>query len=145
MDQDEPKSGDIISDYYEGYREMQAEIFRRASRKTRNSIFVIAAIIFLSDMLGLAIANLFTPETFLFILVVPAILTGVGLLARKQPLASSIIAIVIVAGIFIFTIVKYGGMGVIRGALVKVVIIYYLLAGIQSAKTAEKAKKELGE
>ncbi len=48
---------DIVSGYYDTYKQTQSEIFAAECRRVRNSIFWIAGLLFGSDMLGLAIAK----------------------------------------------------------------------------------------
>ena len=134
---------DIVSGYYDTYKQTQAEIFAAECRRVRNSIFWIAGLLFGSDMLGLAIANLITGETVLYTLLFPAIFIGLAFLALKQPMLAAILAIVLFAGIIILSIVVFGGIGAIRGILIKAIIIYFLLAAIQSARIAEQAKKDM--
>jgi len=134
---------EIVSGYYDDYKQTQAEIFAVESKRVRNSIFWIAGLFFASDLLGLAIANLVSPETLLYALLFPVLFIGLGLLSTRQPMLSIALAMVLFAGIIILSIVVYGGVGAIKGILVKAIIVYFLLAGFQSAKTAEQAKKDM--
>ncbi len=94
-------------------------------------------------MLGMAMANLITAETILYSAVIPLVLVGIGFLAIKQPLLAIILAALVFAGLIILSIVLFGGVGAISGLLIKAVIIYFLISGFQSAREAERAKKEL--
>jgi hypothetical protein len=133
-----------VSGYYENYSDTQKEVLAIEIRKTRNVLFTIAAIVFASDLLGLAILNAFVFEAILIILIVPAILIGLGFLAVKEPLTAIIIAAVIIVGVWVYTIIAVGGSAAITGWLVKAIIIYFLIAGLQHAKEAMRIKKELG-
>jgi len=133
----------IISPYYEDYKQTQAEIFAKECKRVRNSILTIAGLLFASELLGLAMANLVSSQNILYSLLFPAIFIGLAFLAIRQPMLSVILAALVFVGIIILSIVAYGGLGAISGILVKAIIIYLLLAGFQSATTAEKAKKEL--
>ncbi|HEX7845825.1 MAG TPA: hypothetical protein VF476_08515 [Chitinophagaceae bacterium] len=133
----------IVSDMYDNYSETQKEILEMEIRKTRNKLFTIAAVIFCFDLIALLIADALVTETFILIVAVPAILVGLGFLALKEPMLAIIIAAIIIIGIWIYTIVITGGMAAISGWLAKAIIIYLLIAGFQSAKEAQRIKKEL--
>ena len=133
-----------ISGFYEGYSDTQKEVLAVEIRKTRNTLFIIAAVIFASDILGLLALNVFIIETLLVILIVPLAITGLGFLATKEPMSAIIIAAVIIGGIWIYTIVISGGRAAIMGWLIKAIIIYFLIAGFQHAREATRIKKELG-
>jgi hypothetical protein len=72
---------DIVSNYYDDYKQTQAYIVLTESKQVRKSIFIIAALLFASDMLGMAMANLITAETILYSAVIPLVLVGIGFLA----------------------------------------------------------------
>src|SRR5262245_20405259 len=113
----EPTTNNNVSDYYEGYKEVQAETIVIQSRKTRNCIFIIAAILFTNDMIGYARLDLISAETILYSLIIPAVLIVCGFLAIKEPLMAIIAASVVFAGLFIWSIVKFGGVGAVSGII----------------------------
>lgn len=134
---------DVVSEYYEGYKQTQAEIFAREAKRVRNSLFWIGALLFIGELIGAAMLQNVTADTVILSLIFPAVFTGLGLLALKQPLLADILGILVFVGIIILSIVAYGGLGAISGFLIKAIIIYLLFAGLQSARTAEQAKKEM--
>lgn len=136
-------STDVVTDYYDTYKEVQLDILQTKTRKTRNAIFSVAALLFGSDLLALFMANAVTATTLLYILAVPALFVAVGFFALKQPLAASITAIVLFAGLWVFTVYVFGGSQVISGLIVKAIIITFLLIGVNHAREAEKARKNL--
>jgi len=142
MNEDIPQGGSI-GEYYDNYKQTQAELILIYSRKTKNAIFAIAGIWLVSELLGLAMANVFTTEILLSISLAPAILIAAGFFALKQPLAAIIVAAVVFAGFWILTILVVGGIGAISGLLIKVVIIYFLITGFQNAREANRIKKEI--
>ena len=137
------KSTDIVSGYYDDYKQTQKEIFRMEAIKVRNSIFWIAALLFGSSLLGLAMANIVNEETILYAIIDPAIFVAFGFLAIRQPMIAIILAFLLFAAIIIITINTHGSRAAISGLIVKAIIIYFLFAGFQSAKTAEQARKEM--
>ena len=142
MNENIPQEGSI-GEYYDNYKQTQAELLRVYSRKTKNAIFAIAGIWLVSELLGLAMANVFTTEILLSISLAPAILIAAGFFALKQPLAAIVVAAVVFAGFWILTILVVGGIGAISGLLIKAVIIYFLITGFQNAREANRIKKEI--
>lgn len=133
---------DIVSGYYDDYKQTQEEIFRLDAIKVRNAIFWIGGLLFASDLLGLAMANLIVAENILYALLFPAIFIAFGFLALKQPMISIVLSIVLFGIIIFITIKAFGSRAAINGILIKAIIVYLLISGFQSAKSAEQAKKE---
>lgn len=133
----------IVSDLYEGYRDVQAHLVVTHSRKVRNAIFAIAALLFGSELLSLMMRGNPSAEVILYSAIIPLIVVGMGFLATRQPLVAIILVLLVFVAIIVLSIIVYGSRGAFSGALVKIIILYFLLAGIQSARQAERAKKEL--
>lgn len=134
---------DVISGYYENYKETQAYIFATDSKKVRNTLIWIGAILFVGDFLALALTDLISGETILYASVFPVIYILFAFLALKQPRLAIILGFLVFAAIIGITFWAYGSRSLIKGALAKAIILYLLFAGLQSAKTAEQAKREL--
>jgi hypothetical protein len=132
-----------VSGVYENYTDTQIEIMQIEIRKTRNVLFTLAAIILVSDIIGLAAADAFSLPAFIIILIIPLLLSGMAFLSLKEPLIAMIVAAVIIAGIWIYTIIITGGRAAIMGWLIKAVIIYFIIAGFRHAAEASKIKREL--
>jgi len=79
----------------------------------------------------------------LYIAVVPALFVAVGFFALKQPLAAIIIAMVLYVAIWAITIYIYGGAQVMSGLIVKAITVTALLVGLNNAREAERARKNL--
>lgn len=136
-------SADIVTDYYDTYKEVQQDILQTETRKTRNAIFSVAALLFGSDLLALFIANAVTPATLLYITIVPALFVAAGFFAIKQPLAAIITALVLYVGIWGLSVYIYGGSQLMSGLIVKAITVTTLLVGLNHAREAEKARKNL--
>jgi len=134
---------DIVSDYYDTYKEVQHDILQTETRKTRNAIFLVAALLFGSDLLALFMANAATPSTLLYISVVPLLFVAVGFFALKQPLAAIITALVLYVGIWGLTVYIYGGSQLMSGLIIKAITVTTLLVGLNNAREAEKARNNL--
>jgi hypothetical protein len=133
----------VVSEMYDNYEEVQKEILSIEIRKTRNKLISIAIVIFAFDLLVLLIADLVTATTLGVILIFPAIITGLAFLSIKEPLIAMIIAAIIIAGLWIYTIIILGGRAAVSGWIGKAIIVYLLIAGFQNAMEAARIKKEL--
>jgi hypothetical protein len=133
-----------IGEYYDNYKQTQLDLIPVYSKKTRNAIFTIAGLWLASELLGLAMANAFTTQLILSVLLVPAVLIAVAFLALKQPLVAIIIAALVFIGVWALTILAFGGVGAISGLFIKAIIIYFLIAGFQSAREINRIRKEIG-
>lgn len=132
-----------VSGYYENYNETQKEVMSIETRKTRNTLFITSLVFLASGFLTLAMLNTFTPEMILGILILPVIISGLALLANKEPMTAMIITAVVILAEWIYSVIINGGFAVITGWLVKAVIIYLVIAGFQHAKEVARIKKEL--
>jgi hypothetical protein len=139
----ENKDENVVSDIFDDYNDTQRELLNIETKKVRSKLFTIAAIFFGSVLLSLAISNIPVSDALIDVLIIPGGLVGLGFLANKEPLAAISIAAVIVIGLWVLQIVLLGGEHILRGLLVKGIIIYLLIAGFQSAKEAHKIRREL--
>jgi hypothetical protein len=133
----------IVSGLYDGYQDTQKEILEIEIRKTKNKLFTIAAVVFGFDLLALLAANLVDANTLLYIAIIPAIMIGLAFLAMKEPMLAMIIAALIIVAVWIYIIAMTGSRAAITGWLGKAILVYLLIAGLQSAREAQRIKKEL--
>lgn len=141
--QQDPQEENIVSGIYDNYQETQREILEIEIKKTRNKLFTLAAIFFLSDLLQLTASNAVNLSTLIVIAVIPLFFVGLAFLALKEPMLSMVLCAVIIGGIWIYVAVITGGMAAISGIVVKGIVVYLVIAGFQSAIEAQKIKKEL--
>jgi hypothetical protein len=139
----ETTAPDIVSDHYDTYKEVQLDILQTETRKTRNAIFIVAAILFGSDLLALLMANAASGSNLLYILVVPMLFVAIGFFALKQPLVAILAAILLYISLWAFTVYTYGGAQILSGLIVKAIAVTLLLIGLNNAREAEKARKNL--
>ncbi|HTD94851.1 MAG TPA: hypothetical protein VK644_13595 [Chitinophagaceae bacterium] len=140
---EQTSSTEPVSDLFDSYQSTQTEIYEIMIRKSRKSLFAIAAVIFVSDLLGLAMANLITLQTMLVIMIIPALIVGLGFLVAKQPLVSMILTAIVVLAVWIYSIVLLGAQAALMGWLIKAVIVYLMIAGFGHATEANRIRKEL--
>ena len=137
------KEEEVVSSIFDDYSETQREVFAIETRKTRNKLFALAIVIFGFDFLVLLRTDLVQWETLLISAIIPLIFVGLAFLARKEPLTSMIIVAVIIGGTWIYSAFVTNGYSLLAGWWAKAIIVYLILAGFQSAREAEKIKKEL--
>ena len=128
---------------YDNYEEVQKEILTIEIRKTRNKLILIAVVIFAFDLLVLLMADIVSASTLGIILIVPAIITALAFLSVKEPLIAMIIAALLIAGLWVYTVIILGGRAAVSGWIGKAIIVYLLIAGFQNAMEAAKIKREL--
>jgi hypothetical protein len=138
----------IFKNEYE--KEACQDNWRYESGKVMKANFIIGGIFFLGDLLSFSAARLSVESTFVYIIIVPIIFFGLGLLAKSQPMISIFLAAVFFVGIIALgffamftTTMITGAKPTISGWLIKAIIIYFLLNGINHAKEAEKIRKRL--
>lgn len=139
----ETQNQDVVSEVYDNYKETRAEILKIEIKKVRNSIFWISGVFLISSFLGLAVANTFTAQTILYSLALPLLFTGLGFLSTKQPLLAILLAALVFIGYIILEFTVIGGRAAVSGWIVKAAIVYFLIAGFQSSREAERARKEM--
>ena len=142
MNVNQPEENVVVG-LYDNYHETQKEILAIEIRKTRNKLITIAVIIFVFDPIALSMTNAISLQTMIWVSVLPLVIIGLALFSIKEPLAAMVIAAMIIAGLWIYSIAVTGGLAAISGWLGKAIIIYLLFAGFQNAIEATRIKKEL--
>jgi len=142
MNVNQPEENVVVG-LYDNYHETQKEILAIEIRKTRNKLITIAVIIFVFDLIALSMINTISLQTMIWVSVLPLVIIGLALFSIKEPLAAMVIAAMIIAGLWIYSIAVTGGLAAISGWLGKAIIIYLLFAGFQNAIEATRIKKEL--
>lgn len=138
-----PDSEQLAGGIMDSYSDTQKEIFAIEKRKTRNKLFIIAAVILISDLLALFMANAFTATTLLAIGIVPLIFVGLALLATKEPLLAMILGAAMIVALWVFLFVQFGNRSLVSGWLVKAVLITLVISGFRNAIEANNVRKEM--
>jgi hypothetical protein len=136
-------SGQPPGGIMDSYSDTQREILAIETRKTRNKLFFIGAVILLSDLLGLLMASAVNVTTLLFIAIVPLVFVGLGLLATKEPLLAMILGTVVIVASWVLAYAQFGNPSLISGILVKAVVITLLISGFRNALEANTVRKEM--
>ena len=138
-----PDNDQLAGGILDSYADTQKEILAIETRKTRNKLFIIAAVILISDLLALFMANAFNATTLLAIGIVPLVFVGLAFLAIKEPLLAMIIGAAVIVALWVFMFVQFGNRSLISGLLVKAVLITLLISGFQKAIEANRVRKEM--
>lgn len=139
----EQNQQDVISDYVEGYHQLELQSAETQLKKTRNAIYVVAALILAGNLIIMAISGTFTMLGVIIVLVMAGVFAGLSLFTKKQPLTAVIIALILYAGLWIFDIIQLGPEMIYKGIVVKGIILYYLITGIKHAREAERLRREI--
>jgi hypothetical protein len=137
--------GNVLSDYYEGYRQLELESLENRIRKARNAIYAVAILNIIGSLIFMGASDSFSTEGLVIVFLVSGIFFGLGFYTKKQPLAAIIIALVLYIGLWILDIIVAGPEMLYKGILVKAIIIYFLVTGIKHAREAEQIKKEMNK
>ncbi|HYC28648.1 MAG TPA: hypothetical protein VEB42_07525 [Chitinophagaceae bacterium] len=142
--QQQPTTDSGLTEYLEGYQQLELDGVEKNLRKTRNTILVVAALAAFGGMILYSMDRIMIEDLwFNFILMAAYIV--LALLTKKMPMASVIIALILFVGTWILNIVLAGTEQIYQGILVKAAVIYYLIRGIGYAKEAEELRKNLNK
>jgi hypothetical protein len=138
-----PDNEQLSGGIMDSYSDTQKEILAIETRKTRNKLFIIAAVILVSDLLALFMANAVNVTTLLVIGIVPLVFVGLALLAIKEPLLAMILGAAVIVALWVFMFVQFGNRSLISGLLVKAVLITLVISGFRNAIEANNVRKEM--
>jgi len=138
-----PDGEQLTSGIMDSYSDTQKEILAIETKKTRNKLFIIAAVILISDLLALFMANAVNATTLLAIGIVPLIFVGLAFLATKEPLLAMILGAAMIVALWVFMFVQFGNRSLISGLLVKAVMVTLVISGFRNAIEANNVRKEM--
>jgi hypothetical protein len=131
-----------ISDFYEGVKDMEKRSYEYAIRKGRTTLFVIAGLLLVSELVGAMAANIPIDATILAIVAVEAgIFVALGFWTKSKPFSAILIGLIVFIGFWIIAIVISGITGAILGILIRAVIVYNLITTLKPAKAWELSRK----
>lgn len=138
-----PPEDQMTPGILDDYSTTQQEILAIETRKTRNKLFLIAAILFLTGLIALLSVDAVNFNTLLGISVIPVVIVGLAFLSLKEPLLAMILVSVIFVAVWTYNFVQFGSRSLIQGLLVKAILIAIIFAGFQNAMEAHRVKKDL--
>ena len=132
--------------YYRiGAKKLQLETLDRKVNDAKTALYVIAGLTFLGGI----VLYFMTKDTFdaaLAILITNTIVAlmfvGLAEFAKKKPFIALLSALLLYVTLFLYGVVVEG-MSPASGFIVKIIVVVYLIKGINSASEAEKLKKEI--
>ena len=137
----EPES--VISDYLEGYQQLELQASENNLNKARNAIFVIAALFLAGSLIQMAVSDTFSTFGLVIAFGGAAIFLVLGFMTKKQPLGSIVVALLLFVGLWVLDIVVVGPEYIYKGIVVKAIIVYFLVTGIKHARETERLRKEM--
>ena len=133
-----------ISDYLDSLRDLEMRGYESGVRKARNVLFVTAGLVFVGQLLSIAISDLKVTSVLMgMAFIESAIFVGLGLWTKKKPHTAIVIGLIMFIGLWILTIADSGFRGAISGIIVRVIIISYLISALKPAKSWEEAKRNM--
>ncbi len=138
-----PNSPKTQEENFFNEEDFSTEQYEKHIRNARNAIFVVAAVELL-----FGIYTIYTSpkangiEVFIFILI-PAIFFMLGLWTRKKPYTAILIALIFYGSLIVLDAIVEPSQ-IIKGLLVKILIIAYLIRGLGNARDAQRWKETFG-
>lgn len=138
MNNNEPK--DLLTGELDGIRQIEIDGYKQGVKKARNTLFVIAGLVFLGEMITLAASgdgNFL--ETVIIALIEAGIFVALALWTENKPYTAIIIGIIIYLGLWLLTAI-FDPSSIIKGIIVKIIILVYLFKALPDAKALQQVK-----
>ena len=139
------KKEDEIAEYFEGVKKLELEGYETGIKKARNALFITAGLVLLAEIIAIASAGIpLTPFLIGFIVVEVGIFVALGFWTKTQPLTAIIVGLIAFIGLWVFTVVfSDDDTAIVKGIIVKIIIIVTLVNAIKPAKAWQDAKKNM--
>jgi len=140
--QPEEKSENVISDYYEGVKDLEMQGYESGIKKARNALFVTAALVFISELVGVSMQGMeITPLVIGIALLEGGLFVALAFWTKTKPLAAIITGLILFVILWGITIALSDASAIYKGIIIKVIIIVTLVTAIKPAKAWEDLKK----
>lgn len=138
----EEKKEDVISEYYEGVKDLERQGYETGIKKARTALFVTAGLLLLGEVLTISMEGLeWTPLMIGIVAIEVGIFVALGFWTKTKPYSAIITGLVLFIIYWIAGIVISNGEGAYKGVIVKIIIVVYLVQAIKPAKAWEDSKK----
>jgi hypothetical protein len=138
----EEQKEDVISNYYEGVKELEIQGYETGIKKARNALFVTAGLLLLGEIIAASSIGMeLTPLAIGIIVFEVGIFIGLALWTKSKPFSAIIIGLIIFILLWIASIAVNGFSAAYSGIIVRIIIIVNLVSAIKYAKAWEDAKK----
>jgi uncharacterized membrane protein YoaK (UPF0700 family) len=138
----EEKKEDVISDYYDGVKEMEMQGYESGIKNARTALYVTAALVFIGEIISASIQGLELTALLIIIAIAEAgVFIGLALWTKTKPFTAIITGLIVFILMWVAAIIFSGGQAVYSGIIVRVIILVNLIKAIKPAKAWEDAKK----
>lgn len=125
--------------------ELLGDGYDKHVRRARNTIFVVAAVQFIFGL----VLGFSGPEESKWIsigimTIVAGIFAALGFWANKKPYHAILIALIFFCGLILLDAI-YDPASIVRGIILKVFIVVYLIMGLNNARETLRLKRALGK
>jgi hypothetical protein len=118
--------------------DLQSHDHQKQIRQARTTIFVVAGIQFFFGMYsGFQFGGNTGWIVFGITAFIALIFLGLGLWARKKPFRAILIALILYSGLLLTDLIMQPST-ILKGILIKIFIIVYLVRGLKKAREAER-------
>ena len=136
------KKEDVISEYYEGVKDLERRGYETGIKKARTALFVTAALLLLGEILTASMSGIeWTPLMVVIVAIEVGVFVALGFWTRTKPYAAIVTGLILFILYWIAVIVIGGTEAAFKGVIVKIIIIVYLVQAINPAKAWEDTKK----
>ena len=134
----------VISEYYEGVKQLELEGYETGIRKARNALFATCVLVFIGEFISAGSAGIgITPELIGIALVEAGIFVALGFWTKKKPYSAIIVGLVLFLLMWVGSVLINGTKGIYSGIIIKIVIIVYLVKALKDARAWEQTKKTM--
>jgi hypothetical protein len=138
----EEKKEDVISEYYEGVKDLEIQGYETGIKKARNALYVTAALVFIGEIAGAAIQHIpITPLLIGIALAESAVFVGLALWTKTKPYSAIVTGLIVFILMWVATLILSEGLSKGSGLIVRIIIIVTLVQALKPAKAWEDAKK----
>lgn len=125
------------------FRKNQVHELRRKIKNAQTTLFVLAGLFFVVGIIYYFISgqNDLAFAVMITNLILAAVFLALGGWAKNKPVVAIISGLVLYILVQLISIVE-DPTNIVKGIIIKIVVIVYLVRGLQSAMEAEKIKKE---
>ena len=139
----EKKEEHVIADFYDGMKEREMMSREGSINKARNTLFITAALFFIGNLIAISQTSVEVTGWFWGIAIVQSgIFVALGFWTKTRPYTAILTAIIIIILYWIAIVILGGVENLWRGAIMKIVVIVYLVRATSDAKAWEELKKQ---
>jgi len=132
----------VISEYYEGVKQLEMEGYESAIRKAWNALFVTAVLVFIGELVSAGAAGIgITPLVIGIAVVEAGVFAALALWTKKKPYSAILIGLILFVLMWVAAIGINGAQGIYSGVIIRIVVIIYLAKALKDAKAWEQLKK----